>query len=190
MRATRWRAHLICSALRSPNIIEAHNLPTQLTNFVGRDEQITDVRELLARNRVTTLTGAGGPGKTRLALQVAAASADEYRSGVVRRPVTRRGPRRPPTSFGRRGQGPSQTPLTLRQPHQLQGHGRVHHPLAADPSNQRRASSPSGELRVEPAVSDGESVAFGERTQLPQRKRSPTATFGDDDPSPQSFGAR
>ena len=68
--------------LRSPNTIGAHNLPTQLTNFVGRGEQIKDVRELLAQNRLTTVTGAGGAGKTRLALQVAAATADEYQSGV------------------------------------------------------------------------------------------------------------
>ena len=44
----------------------------QLTSFVGRDAQIDDVRGLLADNRLVTLTGAGGAGKTRLAIEVAA----------------------------------------------------------------------------------------------------------------------
>ncbi len=59
-----------------------HNLPAQLTSFVGRGEQIKDVRDLLNANRLVTLTGAGGAGKTRLALQVAATMADEYQSGA------------------------------------------------------------------------------------------------------------
>ncbi|MGB9223713.1 adenylate/guanylate cyclase domain-containing protein, partial [Mycobacterium sp.] len=44
-------------------------LPVQLTSFVGRDAQLTQLRDLLAQNRVVTLTGAGGVGKTRLAIQ-------------------------------------------------------------------------------------------------------------------------
>ena len=54
----------------------------QLTSFVGRDAELTQVRELLADNRVVTLTGAGGVGKTRLAIQVAAQLAAEFADGV------------------------------------------------------------------------------------------------------------
>ena len=56
--------------------IESHvaptRLPVQLTSFVGREPELTEVRELLTQNRLVTLTGAGGVGKTRLAIQVAA----------------------------------------------------------------------------------------------------------------------
>jgi predicted ATPase/class 3 adenylate cyclase len=48
-----------------------HNLPTQLTSFVGREVEIKQVEFLLEKNRLVTLTGAGGSGKTRLALRVA-----------------------------------------------------------------------------------------------------------------------
>ena len=54
----------------------------QLTSFVGRDAELTQLRELLAQNRVVTLTGAGGVGKTRLAIQVAAQMAGEFGDGV------------------------------------------------------------------------------------------------------------
>ena len=54
----------------------------QLTSFVGRDAELTQLRELLADNRVVTLTGAGGVGKTRLAIQVAAQLAGEFGDGV------------------------------------------------------------------------------------------------------------
>jgi predicted ATPase/class 3 adenylate cyclase len=50
----------------------AHNLPLQLTRFIGREEQMAQVKHLLQSARLLTLTGAGGCGKTRLALQVAA----------------------------------------------------------------------------------------------------------------------
>ena len=55
--------------LRTPSTVVSHNLPVQLTNFVGRGAQMTDVEKLLADNRLVTLTGAGGAGKTRLALR-------------------------------------------------------------------------------------------------------------------------
>lgn len=57
-------------ALRTPKRVEVHGLPAQLTSFVGRSAQIDAVAALLADNRVVTLTGAGGAGKTRLAAQV------------------------------------------------------------------------------------------------------------------------
>src|SRR5262245_4038734 len=59
-----------------------HNLPAQLTSFVGRRREIQEVRRLLAGSRLLTLTGAGGCGKTRLALQVASEVLDQFRDGV------------------------------------------------------------------------------------------------------------
>src|SRR5205085_10840476 len=49
------------------------NLPLQLTSFVGRDRELREVIGLAGRHRLVTLTGPGGCGKTRLALEAAAA---------------------------------------------------------------------------------------------------------------------
>jgi predicted ATPase/class 3 adenylate cyclase len=61
------------------------NLPTQPTPLIGREQELAQVTALLARAdvRLITLTGPGGTGKTRLALQLAADLADRYRDGVV-----------------------------------------------------------------------------------------------------------
>jgi predicted ATPase/class 3 adenylate cyclase/DNA-binding CsgD family transcriptional regulator len=59
-----------------------NNLPDQLTSFVGRERELADVREALADSRLLTLTGAGGCGKTRLGLQVAADLLDRFPDGV------------------------------------------------------------------------------------------------------------
>ena len=59
-----------------------NNLPAQFTRFVGRADEITLIRELLAKNRLVTLTGLGGTGKTRLALEVAAEALAHYGDGV------------------------------------------------------------------------------------------------------------
>jgi predicted ATPase/class 3 adenylate cyclase len=58
-------------ALRSLSALP-NNLPQQVTSFVGREEQLAEVRRLLGCTRLLTLTGPGGTGKTRLSLQVAA----------------------------------------------------------------------------------------------------------------------
>jgi predicted ATPase/class 3 adenylate cyclase/DNA-binding CsgD family transcriptional regulator len=68
--------------LRTSKALAATNLPVQLTSFVGRDADLAQLRELLAQNRVVTLTGAGGVGKTRLAIQVAGPMAGEFGDGV------------------------------------------------------------------------------------------------------------
>ena len=58
------------------------NLPAALTTFVGRQRELVELKRLLAKNRLLTLAGAGGIGKTRLALQLAAEACDAYRDGV------------------------------------------------------------------------------------------------------------
>src|SRR5215469_8592617 len=60
----------------------AHNLPLQLTTFIGRTGEMHEVSQLLASRRLVTLTGAGGVGKTRLALQVAADVLPRFPAGV------------------------------------------------------------------------------------------------------------
>jgi predicted ATPase/DNA-binding SARP family transcriptional activator len=60
----------------------AHNLPLQLTRFIGREREIAAVKRLLQQTRLLTLTGAGGCGKTRLALQVGVDLLEEHADGV------------------------------------------------------------------------------------------------------------
>jgi predicted ATPase/class 3 adenylate cyclase len=58
------------------------NLPIQHTPLIGRDRELADARSLLAGTRLLTLTGPGGIGKTRLAIQIAADALDDYADGV------------------------------------------------------------------------------------------------------------
>lgn len=60
----------------------AHNLPIQLTSFIGRAREIAEVKRVLSAARLVTLTGSGGAGKTRLALQVTADVVEDYPEGV------------------------------------------------------------------------------------------------------------
>jgi len=68
-------------APRAPGVI-AHNLPRQLTSFVGRAQEMADIRRLLQTTPLLTLTGAGGCGKTRLAIETAFSLADQFVDGV------------------------------------------------------------------------------------------------------------
>jgi predicted ATPase/class 3 adenylate cyclase/DNA-binding CsgD family transcriptional regulator len=68
--------------LRVAKAVISQRLPVQLTSFVGRDAQMAQVRELLSESRLLTLTGAGGAGKTRLAIQLAAQLTGEFSDGV------------------------------------------------------------------------------------------------------------
>jgi predicted ATPase/class 3 adenylate cyclase len=58
------------------------NLPTQPTDLVGRDDLLADLAQLLRTSHLVTLTGVGGVGKTRVAIQVAADLVPEYRDGA------------------------------------------------------------------------------------------------------------
>jgi predicted ATPase/class 3 adenylate cyclase len=69
------------SSLRTLNAVP-NNLPLQLTSFIGREREMKEIKELLKQTRLLTLTGSGGCGKTRLALQVAADLLEEYPDGV------------------------------------------------------------------------------------------------------------
>ncbi|QUR69678.1 LuxR family transcriptional regulator [Mycobacterium spongiae] len=62
--------------------VDTHNLPVHLTSFVGRSPQIAQLRELLVDDRLVTLTGAGGVGKTRLGAELAVRIAPEFGDGV------------------------------------------------------------------------------------------------------------
>jgi predicted ATPase/transcriptional regulator with XRE-family HTH domain len=69
-------------AAHGPLVTIASNVPLQLTPFVGREDELAGVREAVAAARLVTLTGAGGIGKTRLALQAAAGSSDVFPDGL------------------------------------------------------------------------------------------------------------
>ncbi len=64
------------------NPLLPNNLPAQLASFIGREQELDEVRALVQSSRLVTLTGAGGAGKTRLALQVAAEMLDGSGDGV------------------------------------------------------------------------------------------------------------
>ena len=63
-------------------IIPKHNLPLQLSSFIGRENELDNVRQLLQKNRLVTLVGAGGIGKTSLSLQIGQNVLNEYPNGV------------------------------------------------------------------------------------------------------------
>src|SRR5262245_27231715 len=59
-----------------------HNLPVQLTSFVGREAELTVLDKLVPETRILTLTGSGGCGKTRLAIELAALLLDHHPDGA------------------------------------------------------------------------------------------------------------
>jgi predicted ATPase/DNA-binding SARP family transcriptional activator len=65
-----------------PAIPRTSNLPAQLTSFVGRDDELNRVSKLLGESRLVILTGPGGTGKTRLAIEAAARLTDQMPDGV------------------------------------------------------------------------------------------------------------
>lgn len=59
-----------------------NNLPLQLTSFIGRQKLLEKAVEMLSENRLLTITGAGGTGKTRLAIQLAASQLEAFPDGI------------------------------------------------------------------------------------------------------------
>jgi predicted ATPase/class 3 adenylate cyclase len=59
-----------------------NNLPAQLTSFVGREKELTEVQKLLSDTHILTLIGPGGTGKTRLSIQAASALLDRFPDGL------------------------------------------------------------------------------------------------------------
>jgi predicted ATPase/DNA-binding winged helix-turn-helix (wHTH) protein len=80
----RFTLEVAClgAAPAPPATTPKHNLPQQLTSFIGREKEIAELKELLGTTRLLTLTGAGGCGKTRLAMQVAADLLESYPDGI------------------------------------------------------------------------------------------------------------
>jgi predicted ATPase/DNA-binding CsgD family transcriptional regulator/Tfp pilus assembly protein PilF len=68
--------------IRSCAVPSPGNLPLQLTGFIGREREIAEVKRLLDSSRLLTLTGPGGAGKTRLALEVVTRTVGDYGGGV------------------------------------------------------------------------------------------------------------
>lgn len=62
--------------------ISANNLPTQLSSFIGREKEVSEVKRQLSEARLVTLTGSGGCGKTRLAIEAASGLQADYANGV------------------------------------------------------------------------------------------------------------
>ena len=58
-------------------------LPTQLSRFIGRERELQELAALLGRDRLVTLTGPGGSGKTRLGLELARRVSDRFPDGVL-----------------------------------------------------------------------------------------------------------
>jgi predicted ATPase/DNA-binding CsgD family transcriptional regulator len=59
-----------------------HNLPAAVSSFIGREQELREIRPRLREHRLVTLTGTGGTGKTRLALQAATGELDQFADGV------------------------------------------------------------------------------------------------------------
>ena len=107
--------------LRSLDVLP-NNLPVQLTSFVGRSDESAQVKALLGTTRLLSITGPGGAGKTRLALQVAADMLEGDGDGVWLAELAfplRPGPRPAGGGLGAggaRGAGPGADPDALRFP--------------------------------------------------------------------------
>jgi predicted ATPase/class 3 adenylate cyclase len=67
--------------IKSLNAVK-HNLPVQLTSFIGREKELEELRKLAWGPRLITILGPGGAGKTRTALQLAAESIEQVKGGV------------------------------------------------------------------------------------------------------------
>jgi predicted ATPase/DNA-binding CsgD family transcriptional regulator len=77
-----WTAEQALTLAPTSDQTSRHNLPLQLTTLVGRGPDLIEVQRIVAANRVVTMTGVAGAGKTRLALEVTARILDGYPDGA------------------------------------------------------------------------------------------------------------
>jgi predicted ATPase len=70
------------SPWRVSHVAPHSNLPASTTSFIGREKELAEIENLIAKNRLITLTGAGGIGKTRLSIQTAAALLNDFSNGT------------------------------------------------------------------------------------------------------------
>ena len=77
-----WRASPVRGETQIETVSPKHNLPLQLSSFIGREKEQAEVVDLLAKHRLITLVGAGGIGKTRLSLEAARAVLNAFPDGV------------------------------------------------------------------------------------------------------------
>ncbi len=91
LKGMQWPEHLFQACASglpqtfpplATGIAHPSNLPAQLTTFVGREREISEVIDLLDKQRLVTLTGSGGTGKTRLSLQVGENLLEQFPNGV------------------------------------------------------------------------------------------------------------
>ncbi len=82
VRFARGQAGLPSQAQGTPVNQPKTNLTALLTSFIGREKEMADILRLLEGQRLVTLTGSGGVGKTRLAMQVAGQLLADYAQGV------------------------------------------------------------------------------------------------------------
>ncbi len=83
-RGYRFTLDVTSEAAEHPSLAAApkHNLPQQVTSFVGRNREVTEIKKWLEKTRLLTLVGFGGIGKTRLSVRTAADLVDRYPDGV------------------------------------------------------------------------------------------------------------
>jgi predicted ATPase/class 3 adenylate cyclase len=62
--------------------VSRHNLPAQMTSFIGREAELAEIKQLLGTHRLVTLTGSGGAGKSRLSIQAGIDSLPQFSDGV------------------------------------------------------------------------------------------------------------
>jgi predicted ATPase/DNA-binding SARP family transcriptional activator len=84
-RIRRGELKPVSAQVRIPSLErtkQKHNLPTHLTSFVGREKELDELSRLISQNRLVTLLGAGGIGKTRLALRAGQSLLNQHPDGV------------------------------------------------------------------------------------------------------------
>jgi predicted ATPase len=81
-RGYRFIGPVSCAATRQPSALLDTNLPQPLTKIIGRDAELAELGECLARNRLVTLIGPGGVGKTRLAVEFGRRELSHFTDGV------------------------------------------------------------------------------------------------------------